>query len=80
MVSLVIKDDDLKKGDNEIFEVHTQPQTNQLPFKVTEATHISTIGTLKDVSPNGKCCFTSLFNVMEVVMNLLLRSIGGSCI
>jgi len=64
MVSLVIKDDDLKKGDNEIFEVHTQTQINQLPFNVTEATHISTIGTLKDVSPNGNCFFTSLFNAM----------------
>ena len=64
MVSLVDPDEDVKKCDNDLFEVHTKPQTNQLPFKIIKATKISTIGTLKDVSPNGNCFFTSLFNAM----------------
>ena len=64
MVSLVIHDKDLKQDDTDILEVHTQPQTNKLPFKVVLATKISAIGTLNDVPPDGNCYFTSLWNTM----------------
>ena len=64
MISLVIHDKDLKQDDTDILEVHTQPQTNKLPFKVVLATHISEIGTLNDVPPDGNCFFTSLWNAM----------------
>ena len=64
MVSLVIPDEDFKKCDNDLFRVHTKPQTKNLPFKVMKATKISAIGTLNNVSPDGNCFFTSLFNAM----------------
>ena len=62
MVSLVTQDDDIKKSDNESFQVHTQPQKNTLPFNLVKATDISAIGTLKDVPKDGNCYFNSLWN------------------
>ena len=32
MVSLVTQDDDIKKSDNESFQVHTQPQKIRYPL------------------------------------------------
>ena len=64
MPSLVRQDDKLKKGDDELIEVHTPPQTNTLPFTVKQARNISEIGTLNNVDPDGNCFFTSLLKAM----------------
>ena len=65
MVSLVIQDDKLKKGDNELIEVHTRPKKNKIPFEVKQSTTISEIGTLNDVLQDGNCFFTSLSKAMS---------------